>query len=168
LSKLLPTYYLHSILDITDEILTDLNAEYLIFDLDNTLAINTSYEIDDAIKEKILKFKEKYKVYLVSNSPRTRVNNFAKMLSLDNLYSAMKPFKRRLLKYIKEKNIDLKKAVMIGDQIMTDISLANKLKVKSILVDSLSRNTESIFTKFNRFREKKHFNKLEGYGKQSM
>ena len=49
---------------------------------------------------------------------------------------------------------------MIGDQILTDIIGANRLGIKSILVNPIKRKTDHVFTRINRKLEKYIINKI--------
>ena len=47
-------------------------------------------------------------------------------------------------KFIKENNIDISHAISIGDQVMTDVLMANRLKISVILLDPLTVKDEPI------------------------
>ena len=77
-------------------------------------------------------------------------------LGVDGALShAQKPFTKKIANYLQKNAIPIEETVFIGDQILTDISCANRLGVKSILVQSISRQTEKWYTRINRQREKK-------------
>ena len=48
---------------------------------------------------------------------------------------------------------------VVGDQLLTDILFGNKMGITTILVNPLSL-TDKIFTRFNRYRERKIYKKL--------
>ena len=54
-------------------------------------------------------------------------------------------------------NIDIKKAICIGDQVFTDVLFANRMKMKCILCNNLVEK-DQFFTKINKFFDK-HFRK---------
>ena len=59
---------------------------------------------------------------------------------------------------------------MIGDQLVTDILCANNVGVESILVKSISRESEKLYTIINRWREpfiiKRYWKKNPEYAAQ--
>ena len=63
--------------------------------------------------------------------------------------------------FLKKNNINKQEMIMIGDQLLTDIACANKLKVDCVLVHSISRKTEKWYTKINRKREKIKLRRIE-------
>ena len=61
---------------------------------------------------------------------------------------------------LKENNLNKEDIILIGDQYMTDMLLAKKLKLNTILVDPISNNEFKI-TSINRFLEKRILKKLK-------
>ena len=61
---------------------------------------------------------------------------------------------------LKENNLNKEDVILIGDQYMTDMLLAKKLKLNAILVDPISNNEFKV-TSINRFLEKKILKKLK-------
>ena len=78
----------------------------------------------------------------------------------DYLILARKPFTRRTKKFLLKNNINKEEVVWIGDQLLTDVSCANKLDIDCVLVKSISRKSEKWYTKINRLREKRVLNKI--------
>ena len=65
-----------------------------------------------------------------------------------------KPFAHKVKKFLKNNNInDYNEIIMIGDQLVTDILCANNVGVESILIKSISRESEKLYTIVNRWRE---------------
>lgn len=156
-----PTWSATSVHTINYDKILELGYEYLFIDLDNTLApvdVSTpNYETMLTLK-KIIDLG--FKVTIVSNNSKARVSKFCKSLGINYIYSAMKPFIFKLKKYIKEHNIDENKLILIGDQFMTDIKCAMKLKCKSILLLPISEK-DSIVSYFNRKRDNYYRNKYK-------
>ena len=65
-------------------------------------------------------------------------------------------------KLLKENNLTKEDVFLIGDQYMTDMLLAKKLNIKTILVDKIS-NKEFKITSINRFLEKRILKKMAEY-----
>lgn len=156
--KLIPTYLCDSVFKINYEYLKNKNILNIFFDLDNTLAnpyIKTpAREIKDLID--IIK-KIGFNIFIISNNHQERVKLFASFLNVNYFYELKKPNVKIIKKIIKENNIDLSKSIFIGDQIMTDILMANRLKALSILVNPLTKQDEPI-TFFPRLLDR-HFRK---------
>jgi predicted HAD superfamily phosphohydrolase YqeG len=56
---------------------------------------------------------------------------------VDYLAKTGKPFKDKLLIFLKQKGYPKDKAIVIGDQLLTDVWLANRLGIKSLFTEKL-------------------------------
>ncbi len=157
-----PSLYLQSFSDLNVNSLRANGIKLLICDLDNTLVAHYK----KLPSNKIVKFFEQLKligikVVIISNNTQKRVNVFCKNLPIDGYYGgAKKPFKGQTLKIIKKYNVKLKEIIIMGDQLVTDILLANRLKVESILIQPIV-SVDLSMNKFNYFLEKFIYKKLE-------
>ncbi len=148
-----PTYFYENIYKVDYQNLKDKGINTLFFDLDNTLI---PYDVPYLPTELIsfLKGLEKdFKVLIITNNNyrRTKLavgNNFNFMAH------AKKPLKRAYYKALALTKSNVWEVCAIGDQLMTDIIGANKLGIKSILVNPLDPKSEGFPTKINRFRER--------------
>lgn len=130
------------------------NIKYIFLDLDNTL---DSYRQKTPSHKaigfvKILK-DNKIEPIILSNNTSKRVAKYATMLGVNYLSKSGKPFAIKINRYIKKRNLSKKEILLVGDQLMTDISAANGLKIKSIFVEKLV-DEDQITTRFNRLFEK--------------
>ena len=161
---LIPDIYAQSIYTIDYKKLKEKGIKCLLFDLDNTIA--QTY-VKTPSKEIINKFEEieelGFKVIILSNALKRRLKPFKEILNVDTSALSCKPLSFKYKKIMMMYNYDEKDIAAIGDQLYTDIKGANKLNITSILVNPLSKR-ESIFTKYNRIKEKKLFNKWEKQG----
>ena len=148
-----PKMYQKSIFDIDYQKLKKLNIKLIIFDLDNTIGRIK----DDVPSQETIEFLNKltkdFKVVVASNNFGKRVSNFCKKLPCDYFYLVLKPSIKIGLLIKKRYNIRSKDTCIIGDQIMTDVLMGNRLKMLTILVDPISDNDYKI-TRFNRSIEK--------------
>ena len=152
--KLIPSYYLNNIFDIDISKIKQLDIKYLFIDLDNTLANPYVYYPDDGIKNLINNYKENgFNITILSNNHEKRVQDFTKDLDVSYLFEVKKPKTKKLNEYIIMNNINVDNCLIIGDQVMTDILLANRLNIKSILLDPLTKQDEPI-TFFPRLLDK--------------
>lgn len=163
MNKYMPTMLASKVYDIDFATLYADGIRNILFDLDNTIA---TYEQQVATTEHIAFFQQLksmgFKVYILSNNKKNRVYRFISGLDINGALShSQKPFCRKILNYLKQETLQIEETILIGDQILTDIACANRLGVKSILVESISRKTEKWYTRINRRREKKVIQMIE-------
>ena len=147
-----PNRFYENIYKIDYKNLKDKGITTLFFDLDNTLI---PYDVPYLPLELIAFLKElekSFKILIITNNNFRRTkraigNNFSFMAN------ARKPFKKGYYKALRLTNSNVWEVCAIGDQLMTDVIGANKLGIKSILVNPLDPKSEGIPTKINRFRE---------------
>ena len=126
----------------------------ILTDLDNTLvgaaiAKPTPEIVDFLNNAKDLGFE----VIIVSNNNKERVSYFAKDLSIKAAHhKALKPLKIKLRKILKQYNRN--EVVMIGYQFMTDVLVANRLGLYTILGEPIHLDSDENSTKFNRRLER--------------
>lgn len=126
----------------------------ILTDLDNTLvgaaiAKPTPEIVDFLNNAKDLGFE----VIIVSNNNKERVSYFAKDLSIKAAHhKALKPLKIKLRKILKQYHRN--EVVMIGDQLMTDVLVAKRLGLYTILVEPIHLDSDESSTKFNRRLER--------------
>ena len=143
--KLIPTYVFKSIYDIDFNKIKDLGVKYLFVDLDNTLASPYVYLPSKETISLVKKIKEVgLNMFILSNNHEERVKKFASPLDVSYLYEVKKPSIKKISKFVKENNIDPSLCLSIGDQVMTDVLMANKMNFKVILVDPLTKKDELI------------------------
>lgn len=161
MEKFIPDMYKKSIYDIDYEALKNRGIKCIIFDLDNTIApINVPVpdkELKDLISDLILL---NFKVILMSNSDKARVQPFKEKLNIDSCYYSMKPLKKKYKKIVSIYGYKESEVACIGDQLLTDVYGANRMGFLSILINPIS-NIDYFGTKINRFFEKKIFAILE-------
>ena len=157
--KLIPTYLKSSIFDVDFNEIKKQGYEYVLVDLDNTLASPYIYEPD----EKVINLANNLKtlgltMIILSNNHEERVSKFAKPLEVLAFYDLKKPRTKKVKVHIQENNIDISKAIWFGDQVMTDVFLANQLNIDVVLVNPLTIKDEPI-TFIPRMLDK-HFRKI--------
>lgn len=130
--------------------------EHIWLDIDNTVALWGDNNVSDGVISWVRKAVSLgYRVCLVTNGHKDRVDDIAGKLGVDFKKSAGKPYTSKLKAFARQLNIsDMSRVVIIGDQLFTDILLANKLGAYSILVKPLSDNEWWATKLFNRTRER--------------
>ncbi|MBQ1785692.1 MAG: YqeG family HAD IIIA-type phosphatase [Turicibacter sp.] len=123
-------------------------------DLDNTLVGAAVKKPTPEIIEFLNQAKELgFEVIIVSNNNQERVSYFAKDLSIKAAHhKALKPLKLKLRRILKE--YDRSQVIMIGDQLMTDVLVAKRLGLYTILVEPIHLHSDENSTKFNRRLER--------------
>lgn len=155
-----PDIYKKSIYDIDYEKLSSSGIKCLIFDLDNTLGLIDDDRCPDKTKELILKLKKEFIVVISSNNFKKRISKYLDDLKIDGKSFSLKPFTYSLKAIQKKYNLKKSQMIMIGDQLVTDVLVAKRFKIKSILVDPLGEKDLKI-TSVNRIIEKMIIKKLE-------
>ncbi len=163
MSSFKPDIYRKNIFDISYSTLKNKGIKLLLFDLDNTIIPISEDIVSLKTKELFDKLNKDFKVMIVSNSLNKRVSLIANSLNISYISFARKPLTCSFKKAIKINQVSNEEAVIIGDQLFTDILGGKKVSIKTILVDPLTKKDFKI-TKINRFLEKICFRKLQKCG----
>ena len=94
-----------------------------------------------------------FKVIILSNSSKKRVQPFKEKCNVDSSFHSRKPLKAKYLKILELYHYKDTEIACIGDQLITDILGANRMGFTSILVNPIS-SKEKFGTKINRTIEK--------------
>lgn len=142
--------------DIEGHIKSGFNT--ILIDIDNTLDYPDSKQPGTKEAFEFLKNLSNagFKVIILSNNTKKRVLRFLDGNNYDYLYWSFKPLPFCYLKVIKKFNLDKKKVISFGDQILTDCIGANNLGIYTIYVKQLVEK-DSIKTVLNRAIEKQIF-----------
>ena len=132
----------------------------LIFDLDNTILKVGDNLPNEKTIELFRNLRKDFKIVIASNNIQKKVSKIAEYLECDYLYSMMKPTKRIKRFLDKKYNIEYSKVAIIGDQLVTDIFVGNRIGLYTILVNPISSKDYKI-TCLNRWIEKRIMNKLK-------
>ena len=121
-----PNMYRTSVGDINLKTLKEKGFRYIFIDLDNTVVPWGENYFAEGRKEWILNaVSEGFKICIVSNSSSGRCAALAGQVDLPFVCPAFKPLKRGFLKALELTGGKSSQAVMIGDQIFTDVLGAN-------------------------------------------
>lgn len=157
MKKFYPTMYQKTIHDIDYQKLKKRGICCLLFDLDNTIALLDQEKLEKNTKKLFEKLEKDFKLIIVSNSPKKRVEYYAKILNCDYESFALKPLTIKYRKIRKKYHYKKEEMAMIGDQLITDILAGNKMTSCTVLVEPLGKKDLKI-TSLNRFLEKHIFN----------
>lgn len=143
--EFIPTYLASSIFDIDFNRVKNEGFKYVLVDLDNTLASPYVFEPDEKVIALANKLKQlDLEMIILSNNKEERVLKFANPLNVKAFYDLKKPSTKRVKVHLQNNNIDISKAIWFGDQVMTDVFLANQLNITVVLVNQLTIKDEPI------------------------
>lgn len=126
----------------------------ILIDIDNTIVRWGEYEIPPAVSEWLARARELgFGVCLLSNNLAPRVAHFSSLLGLPAVCGWVKPWPWGYKRAMGLLGVSPGHAVMIGDQMFTDVAGARRLGIMTILVDPLSER-ESAYTRFKRRLER--------------
>lgn len=158
--KFVPDIYEKSIYTIDYKRLKKNKVKCLIFDLNNTIAPLTLKSPNKKIIDLFEELKDmKFKIFIVSNSSKKRVEPFKNILGVDSSYLSMKPCLKKFKKICKITGCKDNEIAVIGDELLTDIWAANRINFVSILVNPIGTK-EYVSTKVGRFFENNIIEKL--------
>ena len=150
-----PDYNVESLEDIDFDALKSEGKSVLMFDLDSTLMPSKSGDYLPKTKELLKKLQQDFTVVVLSNN--TNQNYIDKVRSVTDfevISHARKPDTKVMLEYLNRIGKSGDEAVMIGDRPLTDILCGQNANVTTILVDSITKDTEHKIVRFVRFLER--------------
>ena len=160
LEKFVPDIYTKSIYTIDYKSLKNKKIKCLIFDLNNTIAPLTLNRPDKKLIDLFEELKDmKFKIYIVSNSIKKRVEPFKNILGVDSAYLSMKPLLRKYKKIFNINKFKDNEIACIGDELINDIWTSNRMNFVSIFVNPIGTK-EYVSTKIGRVFENFIINKL--------
>ena len=132
-----PDYIISSVYELTPERLNRRGIRLVLADLDNTRA---RYR-EKTASNKLIKWKQELeqagiRVYIVSNSRKpTRAKRFAESLGIGFVGHSGKPGTKGFVRALGEMGCTKEEALMVGDQIFTDIWGAHNAGVLAVLTE---------------------------------
>lgn len=150
-----PDYNLKSIYDIDLDELKNQGIKAMLFDLDSTLMASKSGTYTDETYSFIRNVEEKFFIAIVSNNKNPEyMKKVREITHFPILFEACKPRTGVVSKFLKEHNLEPKDCVLVGDRPLTDILCGKNLGCKTILVDSITADTEAKIVRFVRWLER--------------
>lgn len=163
MEKFIPDMYAQSVYTIDYKKLKKRNIKCLCFDLDNTISPYTEDVPSSEIKELFHMLSNDFKIIIISNATKKRLQPYKEILNVDTAYFSLKPLKRKYKKIINLYEYKPAEIACIGDQLVTDVLGANRCGCVSILVNRMSPK-EPFLTRMNRKMENKIIKKLNKKG----
>ena len=161
IEKIIPDIYQKSIYYINYDKLYKKGIRCIIFDLDNTISPSHVKKPTKRLKRLFDELRDKgFKVVIMSNAPKYRIEPFKTYLNVDACAFSLKPRKNKYERIMEKFKYKHTEVAAVGDQLLTDIYGANKLDLTSILVNPLTDRDFSV-TFFNRIIEKFIYDHLD-------
>ena len=155
----IPDIYQKSIYSIDYDMLAKRGIKCILFDLDNTLVPPSSKLPNKKLQDLIDSIKTKMTPIIFSNSSEKRIKPFVEQLKIEGYTNVDKKFEEQINEIISKNNLGINEIAIVGDQVLTEISLGNLVGITTILVNPISKY-ESFKIKLNRAKEKKILKKL--------
>lgn len=150
-----PDYNIKSIYDINLEDLKNSGIKAMLFDLDSTLMASKSGEYSEKMISWLKLVQKDFFVAIVSNNKNEEyIEKVKKCTSFPALFSACKPQTKFVEEFLKKYEVNIDECVLVGDRPLTDILCGKNLGCKTVLVDSITADTESKLVRFVRKLER--------------
>ena len=150
----LPDYRFDKFSDVAPDFLVNIGVKAILLDIDNTLEPYENPLPSIEVKNWLNALEQHgIKAGFVSNNGRERVELFNSELNLPAYYKAGKPFKAKIIALLKILDVDKPQAILMGDQVFTDVLAAKNAGIRSILLPPIKDKTD-LLTKFKRLLEK--------------
>lgn len=125
----------YRITDLSPDLLRRFGIKGLIIDVDNTLSTHHGEQLIEGLPEWLdLMRQEGFRMVVLSNSKRARVEPFSQKIGLDFVSLGLKPLPFKYGAALKQLGLKRKEVAAVGDQIFTDILGGNLVGVKTVLV----------------------------------
>lgn len=132
--------------EVTPEFLRELGVRGVIVDLDNTLALpDDVHPTPDGAAWLAAMLEAGIPVVIVSNNSRERVEPFCRPFGVDFVPKSGKPFGRGIDRAIDKLGVPREQAVLVGDQLFTDVLAASCHHVPCILTEPVVMETGLFF-----------------------
>ena len=152
MEEFVPDMYQKSIYHIDYDKLQEDGIKCLLFDLDNTCVPYRDKEPNKKLVELFETLKD------------MGIKPFKRVLNVDCQAKAGKPGKRNFLKILKLFNYQLSDVAIIGDQLYKDVLGGNRVGIRTILVNPMSKDDMIFTTLIFRPLERRMFKKLSHKG----
>ncbi|MCA1903300.1 MAG: YqeG family HAD IIIA-type phosphatase [Cyanobacteria bacterium M5B4] len=107
----------------------------MVLDVDNTLLGNRELEVSAPVRKWVGQVKQQMPLWLVSNNCfHQRIKSIAESLDLPFYANAAKPSRRCVRLAIEGMGLTAPEVAMVGDRLLTDILVGNRLGMYTILI----------------------------------
>lgn len=155
LRRFCPSRAVNSILDVQPADLVEGGKKLVLLDVDNTLLVWRSEDIPESTILWIEAMKAAgLRLCILSNTRNPgRLDRLAKTMDIPYYLGKFKPSKEMYERALKEFEVEAEHAIMIGDQVFTDVLGANRTGIDAIWVKQMAP-IDFVGTKVSRFGER--------------
>ncbi len=154
LNNFVPKIMVDTIYDIDSNFLKKHNIKGVIYDVDNTLVGFKVQVPDERLLNHLFSLKKDgFKLFIISNNNKERVDKFNKELGFEYISRGLKPLKISFKKAARIMDLDYKEIAVVGDQIFTDVLGGNRLSMLTVMVNPIDLKETFLF-KLKRKMEK--------------
>ncbi|MDD4844627.1 MAG: YqeG family HAD IIIA-type phosphatase [Anaerotignum sp.] len=149
-----PDIYVKSVYELPLAELKARGIRGLVFDIDNTVApFDIAEPENDLIELFLFLRKQGFRLCILSNNNKERVQLFNKNLKTLAVHKAGKPGVRKLRLALKKLKLSAENTAMVGDQVFTDMWCGHRAGLTCILTAPIC-NRDQLVTKVKRGLEK--------------
>lgn len=139
MAKLKPDYLIFSPFTLMADMFVAKNIKGIIMDVDNTIISWRDKIVSDDVKQWFLELKNSgIEIVLLSNNTNTRIGPIAQQIDVPFVANAKKPSAYGVKKALEILKMEERSIVLIGDQLLTDISAGKKTAVQTMLVKPMT------------------------------
>ncbi len=150
-----PDFNVESLFDIDFKEIKGLGINALLFDLDSTLMPSKSGVFPPKVLELINVLKQNFIIAIISNNKnKDYISKVQSISDFTVIGNANKPSPKKMREFLQSVNILPEQTAVIGDRPLTDILSGKLLGAKTILVDSITKDSENKLTRFVRKLER--------------
>ena len=141
--RFIPFAHAQSIYEVPSDFFVKNGVSLLLIDLDNTL---DSYRLRQPTERAVNVIKAIKETgvtpVIVSNNREKRVKGYANEAGVECIFSAHKPFSRRIRNFLKEKGVSNDEVMLVGDQLMTDVLAAKGAHIRVLLTEKVVKEDQ--------------------------
>ena len=141
--RFIPFAHAQSIYEVPSDFFVKNGVSLLLIDLDNTL---DSYRLRKPTERAINVIKAIKATgvtpVIVSNNREKRVRGYADEAGVECIFSAHKPFSRRIRNFLREKGVSSDEVMLVGDQLMTDVLAAKGAHIRVLLTEKVVKEDQ--------------------------
>jgi HAD superfamily phosphatase (TIGR01668 family) len=147
-----PNEWADTVFDVNYDLLISKGIKLFVFDMDGTLTKWRSNQVDSKTLNLLTSLSRSSKVVILSNGNSPSLDVIVKN-EIAVFKHAHKPLTAKIMKIMKRYGVSKREVAVIGDQLFTDILMANLAGLYSIKIKPISKD-EMWFTKFSRMLER--------------
>jgi|UniRef100_A0A7V3REQ0 HAD superfamily phosphatase (TIGR01668 family) len=148
-----PNEWAKNIFDVNYDRMISKGIKLFVFDMDNTVAKWRAKSVDPKVIRFLQNLSGRANVVILSNGNSPALKSLKDKVKIEVVTNAHKPLTTKISKIMKKYKVTKGEVAVVGDQLFTDILMANLSGLYSVKVEPISKD-ELWFTKILRTLEK--------------